>query len=206
MTDLQGYFKEGQRKLIYNSADSFRDKVLIRLLWITGRRISEILNIKVHEIDFNLKAISIHVLKKTRTVKDELGNRERVKFDKVSLSYIDILTTGLLQRYVLETGLQPGDYLFKSAFKKDGHISRQRAYQIISRVCRIAGIDKVGKHKPHPHHFRHSYAVDVAKKMKAPEDVRKLQLALDHSTLAVTEQYLKFGAKEMRSIIENIGD
>jgi len=192
MKDLQGYFKEGQRKKIYNSAETLRDKVLIRLLWVTGRRISEILQIKVHEIDFELMAVSIHIKKK--------------RFDKVSLSYLDKFTIKLLKYYIKSYGLRPDDYLFKSDFKKDSPISRQRAFEIVRKTCRKAGIYKVGKKEPHPHHFRHSFAVDLAKKMKKPEDVRKLQMALDHSSLAVTEKYLQFSGEEMRSLVEEIGD
>ena len=191
MKDLQGYFKSGERTAIYNNAESFRDKVLIRLLWVTGRRLSEVLNIKVYEINFESKQIEIHILKKKKS--------------KTSLSYIDDFTNNLLKSFIANYGLKREDYLFKSEFNITQPISRQRAFQIIRASCFKAGITHVGNKEPHPHHFRHTFAVEMAKKLKTPADVRKLQLLLDHSTLAVTEQYLKFSDYEVKELIENIG-
>jgi len=45
MQDLQGFFRPGQRKALYNSVESLRDKLLIRLLWKSGRRVSGRLSI-----------------------------------------------------------------------------------------------------------------------------------------------------------------
>ena len=191
MKDLTGYFKSGERTAIYNSAESFRDKVLIRLLWVTGRRLSEVLNIKVYEINFESKQIEIHILKKKKS--------------KTSLSYIDEFTNNLIKTFISNHGLKREDYLFKSEFNITQPISRQRAFQIIRAACFKAGITNVGNKEPHPHHFRHTFAVEMAKKLKTPADVRKLQLLLDHSTLAVTEQYLKFADEEVKELIENIG-
>lgn len=207
MQDYQGYFKDGERKAIYNSAETLRDKILIRLLWVTGRRINEILNIKVHEIDFNLKQVTIHVEKKTKKIGvDELGNSIRGKFDKLSLSYLDDFTINLLKYYIKSFNITDNMYLFLSDFKSDKPITRQRAFQIVRRLCEKAGVHKVGDTLPHPHHFRHTFAIDMARKMKSPEDVRKLQMALDHSSLSVTERYLKFSNEEIRGLVNNIGD
>ena len=206
MKDLQGYFKEGERKAIYNAAESYRDKVLIRLLWVTGRRINEVLRIKVSEIDFELKAITIHVEKKTKKIKDEYGDKIKVKNDLLSLSYIDEKTINILKHFIISNHLQSNDFIFKSEFNPVKPITRQRAFAIIRKASSNAGIDKVGNRRPHPHHFRHSFAVDMARKMKTPADVRKLQIAMDHSNLGVTEQYLKFADQEIREFIQDIGD
>jgi len=216
MRDLQGFFKKGERRALYNSAESLRDKVLIRMLWISGRRITEILDVKVHEIDFENDMISFHIGKKTENIKDEFGNKVRVKKDLVKLKPIDKFTSNLLKYYIEQYNLSKEDYLFKSdyAWEKNKRnkieeinpITRQRAFQIIREISERAGIKKVGKTNPHPHHFRHSYAIDMAKKMKTPADVRKLQMILEHSNLGVTEQYLQFSDEELREMVENIGD
>ena len=190
MKDLSGYFKDGERERIYNSAESLRDKVLIRLLWVTGRRITEVLNVKVSDIDFDLSKIKFHIEKK--------------KIDVVKLKPIDKFTMDLLQFYIKQYNLHPINYLFNSDFKIDSPITRQRAFQIIRKSCFKAGIYKVGDKEPHPHHFRHSFAIDMAKKMKTPADVRKLQLLLDHSTLGVTEQYLQFSDEEVSELVEDL--
>jgi site-specific recombinase XerD len=39
--------------------------------------------------------------------------------------------------------------------------------------------------------------------MKSPSDVRKLQMLLEHSSLAITEQYLQFNDSDTRDLIED---
>ena len=199
--DLRGYFEEGQRKAIFEAAQNHRDKVLIRLLWITGRRISEILNVKICEINFQDNQISFHIEKKTHKV-----NGVRQKKDLVRLKPIDIKTSIMLKAYVNEVGLRSDQYLFESEFKPGYPITRQRAFEIVRNCALKAGITKVGSTAPHPHHFRHSYAIDMAKKLKTPGDLRKLQMIMEHANLAVTEQYLQFADWELREMVEEIGD
>jgi site-specific recombinase XerD len=201
MKDLQGYFKEGERKAMYNAADSPRDKLLIRLLWISGRRITEVLQIKVHEIDFQLNKIAFHIEKKTEKV-----NGIKQKKDLVKLKPIDDFTAKLLKWYINETGLKPDNYLFESEFKTGSPISRQRAFQVIRFIAEKAGVEKVGGKLPHAHHFRHSFAIDMARKMETPADLRKLQMMLEHANLGVTEQYLQFSDEELRDMSSKVGD
>jgi integrase len=85
---------------------------------------------------------------------------------------------------------------------KNKPISRQRAFQIVRKLAEEVGINNVGGKQPHPHHFRHTYAIDQARNMKSPADVRKLQMTMDHSSLAVTEQYLKFSDEEIKLILQ----
>ncbi len=199
--DLKGYFEEGQRKAIYEAAESHRDKVLIRLLWVTGRRIGEILNIKVHEINLQDKQISFHIEKKTQKL-----NGVKQKKDLVRLKPIDEKTALILREYIRETSLRPDQYLFESKFKPGHPITRQRAFQIVRRCAKKAGIELVGEKPPHPHHFRHTFAIDMAKKLKTPADLRKLQMIMEHANLAVTEQYLQFADWELREMVEEIGE
>lgn len=199
--DLKGYFEEGQRKAIYEAAESHRDKVLIRLLWVTGRRITEVLNVKVREINFSDNQISFHIEKKTHKV-----GGIRQKRDLVKLKPIDQKTSMMLKGYVTERGLRPEQYLFESDFKPGYPITRQRAFQIVRNCAFKAGIERVGETPPHPHHFRHSFAIDMAKKLKTPGDLRKLQMIMEHANLAVTEQYLQFADWELRDMVEEIGD
>jgi site-specific recombinase XerD len=45
----------------------------------------------------------------------------------------------------------------------------------------------------------------MARKMKSPGDVRKLQMMMEHSNLAVTEQYLQFSDEDVKEMT-NVGD
>lgn len=198
--DLQGYFKPGERKAIYNAANEFRDKVLIRLLWVTGRRISEVIHVKVHEIDFNLNKIAFHIEKKTEKIQGV-----RLKKDLVRLKPVDEWTMNLIKRYISDYDLKEKDYLFPGQGNKI-HLTRQRAYQIVQDSCYKAGVFKVGGKKPHPHHFRHTLCIDMVRNAKSPADIRKIQMYFEHSTLAVTEQYMQFSDEEQKDLLESLGD
>jgi len=187
MKDLEGFFRPNERKAIYNACDSWRDKVLIRLLWKSGRRITEILQVKVKDVDFaNGNALFI-ILKKKKPFK------KWKPLDKFTLSLLDL--------YIKKSGLLKDHYLLHAG-NPHKPISRQRAFQIVRRLCKSVGILKVGNKQPHPHHFRHSYAIDLAKRSKSPADIRQVQKFLEHSSLAITEKYLQFGDSDLRKLIE----
>ena len=188
MKDLSGFLKESQLRSMYNVCDTLRDKVLIRLLWKSGRRISEVLRIKVSDIDFEKKNILWNILKKRNPMK--------------KWKPIDKWTLELLSYYILESKLEPNHYLIHSGYPTQKPLTRQGAFKIIRKLGHKAGIDMVGEKRIHPHHFRHSFAVSMAERLKSPADVRKLQMYLEHSSLGMTEQYLQFNEQDLRELME----
>ena len=187
MKDIEGFFKPDERRLIYNACDSWRDRVLIRLLWKSGRRISEILQVKAKDVDQANGNVLFIILKKKKPFK--------------KWKPLDKFTLNLLKQYIIMAKLKSDHYLLHAG-DPNKPISRQRAFQIVRRLCRLVGIDKVGNTKPHPHHFRHSYAIDLAKKSKSPADIRQVQRFMEHSSLGITEKYLQFGDSDLRKLIE----
>ena len=188
MYDLSGYFKDGEREAIYNACKNSRDKLLIRLLWKTGRRISEILQVKIKDMNFDDNMILWNILKKKTPTKKWLP--------------VDNGTMRFIENYVKAKGLSEEDYLFSSNSKK-GYLTRVRVFQILRNLCEEVGIYYVGTKEPHPHHFRHSFAIEKAKKLKSPADIRKLQQYLGHANLGITETYLQFGSQDLRSMVED---
>lgn len=189
MKDLAGYFKKGERERIYNACDNLRDKVLIRVLWKSGRRIGEVLMMKVSDIDFEQRDIIWNIEKK----KHPLRRRKP----------IDDFTLRLLKHYLKIEELKDDGYVFPSPMNPGLPITRQRAFQIVVSVSNKAGVEFVGEKRPHPHHFRHSFAVDIARKAQSPSDLKKLQILLEHSSILVTEHYLQFGSEDLRELIED---
>jgi integrase len=188
MKDLSGYFKPGERESIYNACKSDRDKLIVRLLWKTGRRVSEILMLKVKDIDFDDKRI--------------LWNIEKKRKEYRAWKPVDEETMNQLLNYIALNNLPNESFIF-SSFSSKGHLTRIRVYQIIRKACKDCGINYVGTKLPHPHHFRHSFAIDKSKILKSPADMRKLQQYLEHSTLGMTENYLQFGSQDLRSIVDD---
>lgn len=189
MTDVQGFFNPGERERIFAAAENDRDRLLVRLLWKSGRRISEILQLKISDIDFYLGNIIWNIGKK----------RGEYRVPKP----IDSTTLEMLKDFV--DGKDRDSFVFPS-YGKSGHLTRFRAFQIIRKLSDKAEVYYVGNKRPHPHHFRHSFATDVVQKIKNPADVRKLQKYLEHSTLGMTEVYLRIKDDEMRGIMEDLDD
>jgi integrase len=112
-----------------------RDYLLVLLLWQTGARISELLSVKVSDIDFFNATIRLPTLKrKIRT--------ERVIPVKPQ-------TLGLFALYINQFGLQRDDKIFK--------ISRQQAFRIVKKA--VLEVFPGDIKRAHPHVLRHSFAV-----------------------------------------------
>jgi len=188
MKDLAGYLTQEQIRKIYHACSLLRDQTLIRVLWKSGRRISEVLQLQVRDISFEEKRILWNILKK--------GRPYRV------WKPIDTKTLELLAYYVTKAELSDREHLFHTGYPEKP-MTRQRAFQIVRKACKVAGIDTVGDSKPHPHHFRHSFAIDMAKKLKSPADVSKLQKYMEHSNLGATQVYLQFNDSEMGELLED---
>lgn len=90
MSDPQGFFSEGQRESIYNACDDlfehdekirWKYKAMIRILWVSGRRISEVIPLKVKDIDFKNDKILYKILKKRKRIeiKDEPDKSQEIQ-------------------------------------------------------------------------------------------------------------------------------
>lgn len=188
MRDLRGFLTDEQRSLILGACSNDRDRLLITLLWKSGRRISEILMLKRDHIDENEATIFYPILKKKRF--------------RVVPKPVDKKTYILILKFIMNEKIKKGEYVFKGRWTNT-HLSRQRAFQIVRKLCDEVGIKFVGEKKPHPHHFRHSRAIDLSKRIKSGADLRKLQMFMEHSNLAMTEKYLQFADEDLRSLIED---
>lgn len=133
MKDLRNYLKPQEiEKMLDNSKT--RDYLIIRILWKTGLRISEVLSLEPSWIDEEDKMITV------------LG-----KGNKMRRTPVDRDTILTLRTYIETKGIDK-EKIFK--------ITRQRAFQIIREIAAKSKIDK----PIHPHTLRHSYAVNYLKK------------------------------------------
>jgi len=198
MKDVRRYITPDQIASIINAAASSsswrrdRDVLLIAFLAYTGRRVGEVLNIRMKDILFDEEKILFSISKK--------------KHETNKLKLIHPHLWKLLLEYIEKYELYEAEpYLFKSSWKEDGHLSDARVRQIIYKYCKEANIpDFEHKKKVHPHTLRHSFAVDTAKKLKTPSDLRKLQMILEHSRIDITTFYLQFSDDDQKEIIENL--
>ncbi|MBU9720909.1 MULTISPECIES: tyrosine-type recombinase/integrase [Bacillaceae] len=146
---------------------SKRDYLLFTFGINTGLKISEILNIKIHEIMDHNKIKQFYVLE---------GKEERAIYlnDQVKVAlnaYFNELPT-----------IKEDEYLFRSK-KSELPITRQQAYRIINAVAREAGIEsKIGTHTLRKTFGYHAYRSGVA--------ISLLQKIFHHSSRRETLKYI----------------
>lgn len=182
MVDPQGYLTKEQFEHLVSFADNQRDRMLLNMLFYTGRRVSEIVrSLTVDDLNFRDNMIHFTILKR------------RVPF-KTWLNVNSNLME-MLKGYVDSLGLVGDDQVFP--------ISRFRVNQIVKKIGKKAGLEFVGKRKIHPHIFRHSYAVMMSKKVKDIHELKKLQILLGHSNINMTAFYTEhFSPDGMKDFVD----
>ena len=191
--DLKGYLEPEQVEKVIAAAPNPRDALLVRILWRTGIRVSELIGIKESDIDFEDRGILIKVQKMRKRDGKAIERRRIVPVDGGTLDMIKQYLVWRAQfRYV-------GALLFP--------ISRQRVNQLFWRLGRRAGIKEIGdpaisKHtKLHPHVLRHSFAIHCAKHGMT---IERLQKILGHSSPTTTSVYLQYSVADLHEDYDKI--
>ena len=191
--DLKGYLEPEQVERLISVAPNLRDALLVRLLWRTGIRVSELIGIKVSDIDFENRAVVIKVQKMRKRDGKAIERRRVIPVDGQSLNMVKVYLSWRKQFPY------KGDLLFP--------ISRQRVNQIFWRLGRRADITMVGdptisQHtKLHPHHLRHSFAIHCIKRGMT---IERLQKILGHSSPTTTSVYLQYSLKDLHEDYDKI--
>jgi len=200
------------------AATNLRDRLLIRLLYHLGCRITEALTIGVQEIDFGNSAISIKHLKIRLTVscpncggrlsaahlycprcgrKIEAAQTEQWEHRRQRVLPADKDTLNMLKEYIKRGGpvLQDGKKLIFG-------INRHRAWQIVKGCAEKAGLPKLvnpetgRRHHVSPHRLRDAFAVHAVKVNDSGDGLRLLQEHLGHASFNTTAKYRKVSGKE----------
>lgn len=162
------------------SAEGFRDRTMLEVLYATGMRVSELINLTLERVDLNMKYI----------IAFGKGSKERI----VPLGSV---AAEFLQQY-LETvrpKLTHEDRNTNIVFLAFGghELTRQRFWQIIRAYGRKAKINKALT----PHILRHSFATHL---LDNGADLRSVQELLGHSDISTTQIYTHLTNKRLRDI------
>ena len=157
-----------------------RDRAMLETLYATGLRVSELVNLKIHEVSFNdnvLRALG-------------KGSKER-------LVPLGELAIDWLGRYLNEARPdilkgQQSDALFVTA--RGGAMTRQAFWQLIKRNAAIAGI---APEKLSPHVLRHAFATHL---LNHGADLRVVQLLLGHADISTTQIYTHVARERLKSL------
>lgn len=159
-----------------------RDRSILELLYATGVRCSELVNIKVDDINFIEK--SIRVFGK--------GRKERmVLFGAKAKS---VIADYLENERIFLAGKTNSEYLFLNT---SGTQLTSRSVQRIFEMFRK--FLKIDRHLT-PHKMRHSFATHL---LNQGVDLRVIQELLGHTNLSTTEIYTHVSSAEMSKICEN---
>ncbi|HLJ31765.1 MAG TPA: site-specific tyrosine recombinase/integron integrase [Candidatus Babeliales bacterium] len=162
-----------------------RNSMMIYLLYSSGMRVSELVNIKISDIHFDTGFISI----------DGKGGKQRMI--PLPQSMMSLLHQYLQARAgTASHSLKNPLYLFPIVYgKKIKPISRQSCWGILKKMCERAGI----KRAISPHQLRHSFATHMLEK---GVDLRSLQVLLGHEEIATVEVYTHVETSELRKIYD----
>lgn len=160
-----------------------RNKAIIETLYSCGLRVSELVNLKVSNINFRMGYIKIEgkgnkerIVPLHDTAKDEI--RVYMKNDRANISKAK--------------GFE--DILFLN--KKGKSLSRVMVFNIIKELALMAGINKVVS----PHTLRHSFASHL---INGGADIRAVQDMLGHESILTTEIYTHLDNAFLRDTIIN---
>lgn len=162
------------------TAEGFRDRTMLEVLYATGMRVSELINLTLERVDLNMKYI----------IAFGKGSKERI----VPLGSV---AAEFLQQYLekVRPKLTHEDKNTNIVFLAFGghELTRQRFWQIIRAYGRKANINKALT----PHILRHSFATHL---LDNGADLRSVQELLGHSDISTTQIYTHLTNKRLRDI------
>ena len=157
-----------------------RDRAMLETLYASGMRVSELVNLKIHEVGFNEGVIRV------------IGKGSKERLVPLGEQAIDWLTDYLNEaRPEILKGQQSED-LFVTA--RGGAMTRQAFWQLIKRYAPQAGIDPA---KLSPHVLRHAFATHL---LNHGADLRVVQLLLGHADITTTQIYTHVARERLKRL------
>lgn len=157
----------------------FRDRTMLEVLYATGLRVSELVNLRHAQVNLNQGVLRV-------TGK---GNRERlVPLGAEAIDWLQRFQSDA-RREIL--GSRQTDFLFPT--RRGTRMTRQAFWNLIKRHARAAGIGKPLS----PHTLRHAFATHL---LNHGADLRVVQMLLGHSDLSTTQIYTHVARERMKSL------
>ena len=174
---LPKYLKEDEVRKLLNAPkrDKIRDRLILRILYRCGLRVSELTSLKIQDINFQEGMI---------TVRGGKGDKDRIV-------PIDDDTLDLIQLYKGDA-----DEGFLILSQRGEPLSTRQIERIVKKYAKKADIKK----NVYPHMLRHSFAVHS---LKSGMNLRSVQKMLGHSSLTTTQIYLDLTGEDLKEDYKN---
>ena len=158
---------------MFDVCTNLKHKTILSLLYSTGIRCSEVINLKIKDIDSKLMVIRI------------ISGKGR----KSRMVTLDTNVLEMLRKYYLE--YKPIEYLF------NGQNSLQYSKKSIEEVVKKLGVKCGINKRVYPHLFRHNYITDS---LENGIDLRVIKESVGHSSIKTTEAYTHISPKMIANI------
>ena len=157
-----------------------RDRGMLETLYATGLRVSELVGLKLHEVNFDMGVVRV------------FGKGSKERLVPLGEDAIDWLRRYLheARRSVLST--RQSDDLFVTA--RGSAMTRQAFWQLIKRYALVAGMqaDRLS-----PHVLRHAFATHL---LNHGADLRVVQMLLGHSNISTTQIYTHIARERLKTL------
>lgn len=159
----------------------YRNKAMLELMYSSGLRISELINLNIHDI--NLKMNTIRIMGK--------GNKERIiPIGDYATKYLEIYINEYRGSFIKKQT----DILFLSS--RGDKMTRQAFFKIIKKIALEKKIETCFS----PHTLRHSFATHM---IENGADLRSLQELLGHSNISTTQIYTHISNRVLKENYES---
>jgi len=193
---LPNYLSEEEIQILFettNKDDSVkgqRNKVMLYLLYASGMRVSELINVKIDQIQFDTGFVKL----------EGKGNKERmVPLPKNILDLLRFYIDFAHKKIINKNGQNlenKKNYLFVCLYGNQlKPLTRQALWGILKRILLQAGISK----KISPHSLRHSLATHL---LKNGANIRSLQLLLGHEQISTVQIYTHLEKSQIRQVYD----
>ena len=165
--------KEEIKRLI-NALSTKKSKLMVSMAYACGFRVSELINLKVSDLNFN----------------EMIGHVRQAKGKKDRIFNIPKFLLKNLKKQVKKQQELGQEYLFTGL---KGSLSDRNIQKIVKKAAKKAGINK----DVHPHTLRHSFATHL---LENGTDIRMIQELLGHADLSTTQIYTHISTEELKKI------
>ena len=215
---MKAYLEPDEVAMMEKAASNLRDRLLVRLLFHLGCRISEALGLSVQDIDFNQAILTIkHLKRRLKLSCSNCGARlgvahvfcpacggrieksqiEEQQHRRQRVLPVDSDTLKMLREYV-----QRGGPILRDGKNLIFGVNRHRAWQIVKECAEKARLPKLVNpetgivHNVSPSKLRDAFAVMAVKTDDSGDGLRLLQEHLGHQNFNTTAKYRKVSGKE----------
>ncbi len=161
--------REIERMII--ATKHFNYRTMIMLMYSSGLRASEIINLRWNDIDFDRNVIHIKLAK---------GNKDRI-----------VMLSPKVKKQLLNLDIEKKGFVFKN--NRNEKYSLRTIELIVKKAAQKSGINK----KVTPHTLRHSFATHL---LERGVDIRYIRDLLDHANLQTTMIYTKVSNRDIAKI------